>query len=176
MPGLALGGTAPSPQVVLLDQQAGLRAGGSRPAPDLVGLGFHEAHALAAAAHLRLSVSVWETSVGPWGRILDQRPSPGERVRRGARIRITVSGRPREQVPDVTGLPLGDAIERLVWLGFVPLAELRQSSSLVSAGHVVSTRPAPGALLDSGSVVALTVARAQRERTTRPVSARAGVR
>lgn len=171
IPGQAVGEASSSPPLVPPGHQAGLPGGRARPAPDLIGLGFLDAHAMTAAADLRLSVSVWETSIGPWGRVLDQRPEPTRRIRRGGRIGITVSGRPHEQVPDVRGMPLPDAIERLVWLGFVPIADLKRPSRSVSAGHVVATRPAAGALLACGSVVALTVARAPREVAKRQTSA-----
>lgn len=168
--GQRTGGASPGPALVPLDHQASLPRGGACPAPDLVGSGFYDAYALANAAGLRLSVSVWETTVGPWGRVLDQRPEPNARLRRGGRIVVIVSGRPQEQIPDVRALPLADAIERLVWLGFVPLVESRRASCSVPAGHLLATRPAAGALLACGSVVALTVASAQRERSTPMVS------
>ena len=170
IPGQGVGGTPPSPPLVALGEPPRLPGGGARPAPDLIGSGFLDAHALVSAAGLRMSVSVWEATVGPWGRVLDQRPAPKDRLRRGGRIVVTVSGRPLEQIPDVRGLPLGDSIDRLVWLGFVPLVDSRCPSRSVSAGHVVATRPAAGALLACGSVVALTVASAQREKTARTLS------
>jgi serine/threonine-protein kinase len=156
-----VGATHPGPAPVPADHRPVPSGGGACPAPDLIGLGFADAHGLASAARLRLAVSVWETSVGPWGRVLDQQPPPGERVRRGGRIVVTVSARPQEQIPDVRGLPLDEAIERLLWLGFVPLADLRRPSRLRSASHIVSTRPMAGALLACGSVVALTVDRTE---------------
>lgn len=174
--GQRIGGASPSPTLVPLDRQAGLSRGGVCPAPDLIGSGFHDVYSLANAAGLRLSVSVWETTVGPWGRVLDQRPEPNARLRRGGRIVVIVSGRPQEQVPDVRALPLADAIERLVWLGYVPLVESRRASCSVSAGHLLATRPAAGALLACGSVVALTVASAQRERSSSTVSDPGGYR
>ena len=176
IPGQRVGGTPPSPPLVPLAGRASLPGGGACPAPDLIGLGFLEAHALAAATGLRLSVSVWETTVGPWGRVLDQQPEPKGRIRRSGRIAVTVSGRPHEQVPEVGGLPLGDAIERLIWLGFVPIADVRRQSRSVSAGHVVATRPAAGALLACGSVVALTVARATRATAGHHASASSNAR
>ena len=169
--GPVVGATSPGPAAVPSDHQPVLPGGGACPAPDLIGLGFTEAHSMASATRLRLSVSVWETNVGPWGRVLDQRPPPGARVRRGGRIVVTVSARPQEQIPDVRGLPLDEAIERLIWLGFVPLADVRRPSRLRSASYIVSTRPMAGALLACGSVVALTVARTQP--ATAPSSASA---
>ena len=176
IPGQRVGGPPPSPPLVPLDHRASLPGGGACPAPDLIGLGFFDAYALVDAAGLRLSVSVWETTVGPWGRVLDQRPAPKGRLRRGSRIAVTVSGRPHEQVPDVRGLPLGDAIDRLVWLGFVPLVDSRRSSRSVSAGHVLATRPAAGTLFPCGSVVALTVESAQREKAAGTVPNTSGDR
>lgn len=136
-------------------------------APDLIGLDAIDAHAIANESGLRLSVAVWETSVGPWGRVLDQQPSPGIRVRRGGRIRLVVSGRPFLPVPDVRGLPMDAAIEQLLWLGFVPIADSRRASRSVPAGHIVSTRPAAGQLAAHGTVVALAIAKAERGTTTR---------
>ena len=128
-------------------------------APDLVGLPAVEAHAAARSAGVRLSVSVWETTVGPWGMVVDQRPEAGTRVRRGGGLRVIVSGRPHAPVPEVRGLPLEAALERLCWLGFVPLLKARRPSKSVPAGHIVSTLPCAGSLLTDGSVVALTLAR-----------------
>jgi beta-lactam-binding protein with PASTA domain len=165
IPGQGSGGTSARLSLVPLRQPASRPGGGACPAPDLIGLGFLEAYAQGSAAGLRLSVSVWVTTVGPWGRVLDQRPAPTDRLRRGGRIAVTVSGRPHEQVPDVRGLPLSEAIDRLVWVGFVPLVDSRRSSRSVSVGHVLATRPVAGTLLPCGSVVALTVASAQRAKS-----------
>jgi beta-lactam-binding protein with PASTA domain len=143
------------------------------PAPELVGLGCLEAHALAAAAHVRLTVSVWVTDTGPWGRVLDQRPSPGALLKRGARIAVIVSGRPYEEVPDVRGLPLDDAIERLTWLGLVPLADVRRPPRALPDAHIASTRPPAGSVLSSGSVVALMRAAEPRTQGLRGASGRA---
>jgi eukaryotic-like serine/threonine-protein kinase len=130
--------------------------------PDLIGLDAPEAHMLARAAGVRLSVSVWETRVGPWGMVLEQRPGPRARVRRGTRVQVVVSGRPQAHIPDVVGLDLRTALERLSWLGFVPLVAGRQRSLSVPVGHIISTRPSAGTLVAEGSVVALTVARSAR--------------
>jgi eukaryotic-like serine/threonine-protein kinase len=126
--------------------------------PDLVGLEAPDAHALARSSGVRLTVSVWETVVGPWGMVLEQLPRAGTRARRGARIRVIVSGRPQAPVPDVRGLPLDTAIEHLSWLGFIPLTTARRRSQNQPVGHILSIRPAAGTILGYGSVVALTVA------------------
>jgi beta-lactam-binding protein with PASTA domain len=131
-----------------------------------------EAHAEAKSAGVRLSVSVWETTVGPWGMVVDQLPDAGTRVRRGGRLRVIVSAPPHAPVPEVSGLPLETAIERLCWLGFVPLVKARRPSSTVPAGHVLATYPPAGTHLTDGSVVALTLARRFDRRP--PMGSRAG--
>ena len=38
--------------------------------PDVIGLDLVEAHRMARRHGLRLTVSVWETKIGPWGMVL----------------------------------------------------------------------------------------------------------
>ncbi len=159
IPGPADEGLSPGPALELPARQTDSPGRVPCLAPDLVGLPALEAHAAARMAGVRLSVSVWETTIGPWGLVVDQRPEAGTRVRRGGRIRVIVSGRPLAPVPDVRGLPLEAALELLCWLGFVPLVKGRRASRSVPAGHIVSTHPSAGTLLTDGSVVALTLAR-----------------
>jgi beta-lactam-binding protein with PASTA domain len=131
-------------------------------APELIGLDALDAHAIARDSGLRLSVSVWESSVGPWGRVLEQQPTPGSRIRRGGRVKIVVSGRPFLPLPDVTGMTMGEAIEQLCWLGFVPIAGARRASHSVPPGHIICSRPAAGELAAHGTVVALEIAKPER--------------
>jgi serine/threonine-protein kinase len=150
-----------------LERQGGPPPGGGWHVPDLIGLAATEAYPAARAANVRLTVKAWETSVGPWGLVVDQQPAAGTHVRRGSRLAVVVSCRLRAPVPDVTGLTLEAALERLVWLGLVPLVIARRPSVSVAPGHIESTRPAPGSVAACGTVVALTVARAS---TSAPVA------
>ena len=159
IPALADEGPSHGHRPALPTHQASPTDGVPCHAPDLVGLPALEAHAAARTAGVRLSVSVWETRVGPWGMVIDQRPAAGSRVRRGGRLSVIVSGQPHAPIPDVRGLPLDAAIERLCWLGFVPLVKARRTSDRVPPGHIITTRPSAGTLLADGSVVALTLAR-----------------
>ena len=144
--------------------------------PDLIGLETIGAHALARAAGVRLSVSVWQTLVGPWGLVLEQMPAAGTRVRRGTRLRVVVSGRPHHPIPDVRGLSLEAAIEQLSWIGFVPLTTARLRSHEHPVGHVIDIRPAPGTVLAYGSVVALSVASSSGKPTAGPDGPQPGSR
>lgn len=127
------------------------------PAPDVVGLGVLDAHAIVSQAGLRLAVSVWETKLGPWGLILTQQPEPGSPIRSGARIEAVVASRPHRTVPDVRGLRLDDALDSLRRDGLEPVVTARRRSSTMPPGTVVSTRPPAGALVVDGSRVALSV-------------------
>jgi serine/threonine-protein kinase len=164
IPGLVDEGSPASAPLAPTLHQATPRGCGARRAPDLVGVDALDAYAVAASAGVRLSVVVWETRVGPWGKILDQTPAPGSRVRQGSKLVVVVSGSPQVAVPDVHDLPLERAIEQLSCLGFVPLAGSRRPTSSVPPGHVISTDPATGAVAALGSVVVLAVARAPRRR------------
>lgn len=150
-----------SPLATLFDQHApareSRRAAQALPAPDVVGLGVLDAHAVVSQAGLRLSVSVWETKLGPWGLILTQQPEPGAPIRSGARVHAVVAGRPHRTVPDVRGLRLDEALDSLRRDGLEPVVTARRRSSTMAAGTVVSTRPAAGALVVDGSRVSLSV-------------------
>ena len=128
-------------------------------APDIVGLGVLEAHAAARQLGLHLSVSVWETKLGPWGLFLSQRPEPGARVRVGTRIEAVVAGRPYLAVPDVVGLAGPAAIESLRRMGLQPIITAERASRTVDAGAVVLTRPSAGSLVVHGSRVSLVISR-----------------
>lgn len=176
-PGQGDGESAASPRRDTPAEVAASARSGAHVAPDLVGLDSLDAHALAGSLDLRLSVSVWKTTVGPWGRVLDQRPASGARLRRGSTVHVVVSGRPHAPIPNVDGLPLDHAIQLLSWLGFVPLVVPRRlPSSSVPAGHVVSTRPVAGTSLAHGAVVALTIAKGEEDRAAGPVRTPSGAR
>lgn len=132
--------------------------------PDLVGLAVPEAQALVRSLGLRLSFAVWETTVGPWGMVLEQRPAAGRLVRPGRRLYVTVSARPLVRVPEVQGLPQRSAAELLSRLGFVVSASEvgpptdAASIEAVPAGSVVSCVPRAGMLVAYGRTVTIFVA------------------
>lgn len=164
-----------SPRLHSLGRRADFHRDGAHLAPDVVGLGAAETHAAAGAAGLRLSVSPWETRIGPWGLVVDQRPGAGAYLRRGSSLVVVVSCRPQVAIPDVTGLLLEAALDRLLWLGLMPLVYTRRPSATVPSGHVASTRPLPGTLAACGSVVALTVVRSTTTREADVAADQGGV-
>lgn len=129
--------------------------------PDVIGLDALDGDGLARDAGVRLSVSVWETKVGPWGMILVQHPSAGARVKPGSRVHVVVSGRAHARVPAVLGLPVEEAIELVRRAGLLPIVAVGQASGAAPIGHVVSIRPTAGTLVTDGSVVAIAVVPAE---------------
>ncbi len=133
------------------------RTPGRRVVPDVVGLDALDGDGLAREAGVCLSVSVWETKVGPWGMILVQHPSAGARVKPGSRVHVVVSGRPHARVPEVRGLPVEEAIELVRRAGLLPIVAVGRASGSQPSGHVASIRPTAGTLVTDGSVVAIAV-------------------
>ncbi len=134
--------------------------GGRVAVPDLSGLEVLEALHLARQFRLRLSISVWETKIGPWGRVLAQLPTADTSVRSGSRIAVTVAGRPHLTLPDVRGHESSEAMVMLRRSGLHPMLSGERGSRSLAPGHVIETRPRPGALVVHGSPVELVTARA----------------
>lgn len=89
------------------------------------------------------------------GVVLQQQPV-GE-ARRGSDVLLVVSAGPRQvEVEDVRGDPEADAVAALRGLGFDVDVEHRHDEE-VPEGRVVATEPAPGAIADEASTVAIVV-------------------
>lgn len=128
--------------------------------PDVVGLDLIDAHRLARRHRLRLSVSVWETKIGPWGMVLSQQPGGG-RPPSGACIDVIVAARPHLAIPDVGGLEAGQAMRALRRFGLLPTRVEGRASRTIPAGHVIATRPRAGTLVVDGERVTVTISRAR---------------
>ena len=127
--------------------------------PDLQGRAADEARRRLASEGLRLAVrdSVFSESA-PVGRIVDQAPRPGERIKRARRVFVDVSRGPRlYPVPEVVG-----GSEREAGLK-IQGGQLRQgaieyaSSGTFPAGVVIRQRPSAGDRVPRGSEVRLVV-------------------
>ncbi len=117
------------------------------PVPDVTGLTVKEAAARLKEAGLQYTLG------GAGARVVDQLPAPGALMTERSIVMLYVEGsnEPGEagiEVPDVTGLSVGEANRLLMSYGF----EMRISGS----GVAVSQRPASGALAAAGSRVAVT--------------------
>ena len=98
----------------------------------------------------------WEV---PEGRVISSDVDAGDQARRPGPIALLVSsGPPRAAVPDVSGVPVDDAIARLD--GSFETDVVEEGSETVEAGTVLRQTPAQGSSAVLGSTVTLTVARA----------------
>ncbi|WP_263171001.1 Stk1 family PASTA domain-containing Ser/Thr kinase [Streptomyces sp. SCSIO ZS0520] len=94
------------------------------------------------------------------GTVMATRPAPGERIRGNAEVGLTISLGPKNvKVPDLTGMTLGEAKERLKRVNLAPGMVTRAFDEDVAQGRVLATEPERGATRRAGSAIALTVSR-----------------
>jgi eukaryotic-like serine/threonine-protein kinase len=87
-----------------------------------------------------------------------QQPASGDQVPKGSTVHINVSrGAKPVQVPDVRGQPFANAKSALEGQGFTVLRVDIQSDQ--AKGVVVATNPPPGASVDKGSQITLSVSK-----------------
>lgn len=148
--------------VVLLIISAGgwwLADGRYTQAPSLLHQDSGDIEHLAAAhgmsvtfADARFSESVPEAAV------LAQEPGPGERIRRDGVITVTLSKGPeRYEVPDLVGVSLPLAQEKLAGLTLVTDVVERRWDDSFASGVVIGAEPEAGAIVRRGAVVGLVV-------------------
>ena len=125
--------------------------------PELVGLSDAEARDRAAGAGLEYQVrSAVAHPRAPEGAVLAQSPIPGQRVRPGAPVAVTLSRGPEiHTLPDVSGLSERQATIVLERLGFRVAS--RRLTHPFEAGRAFGTEPAAGAELAVPAEVALLV-------------------
>lgn len=122
--------------------------------PNLVGQPLPAAQRRARQLRL-LPVVVRRSSDQPAGRVLAELPAPGTLVKAGAPITLTISaGSPAAVVPDVVGLPVLAATQKLRAGGFEPRVVTVPSPK--PAGTVLRRQPAKAR---RGAVVTLSVAK-----------------
>lgn len=124
--------------------------------PDLNLLDIDLATDVLQAAGLKPGVVDTVPHSEEFGTVLSIDPAAGTAVRPGRAIDITISSGPASvKVPDLTGLPLGVARDRLTALGLrVGTLEQRFEGK---AGTVLGQSPGAGEMLTRGSAVNLTI-------------------
>jgi beta-lactam-binding protein with PASTA domain len=125
--------------------------------PDVVGLRTDEATRRLVANGFRAQVAR-APSERPRGVVIRQRPAAGTALDRGQTVTLVASqGPPTVAVPDLVGLPLAEAFQRL------EAAELRPRANRVFSprprGRVIRQQPAAGEEVERDSVVSLTASR-----------------
>jgi serine/threonine-protein kinase len=130
--------------------------------PDVVGLSRESAEQLLGNTGLEVAVNEEESDQRE-NEVLSQDPGGGSRVVKGTRVTITVStGRPKVDVPDVTGLTASAAAAQLRRAGLNPVTRERKVDNEDDDGKVVDQSPAGGEA-DRGDSVVIVVGRFEQE-------------
>ncbi|ETK34931.1 Stk1 family PASTA domain-containing Ser/Thr kinase [Microbispora sp. ATCC PTA-5024] len=130
---------------------------------DVLGKSPEEARAELEALGLKVSI-VSKASSKPQGKVFDTNPAPGEKASKGDLIRLYV---PKDtvEVPSVVGLTLADAKSTLTGAGF-KVKTVEQPSDSVPQGNVIDQAPEPGAKLQQGTTITLTVSSGPSQQPT----------
>lgn len=136
-----------------------VRLGDEVDTPNVVLLSEEEADSLLAQTGLKCQVLArrYDNQVPP-GRIMDQEPGPGMRVKRGRILRLLVSlGSLGRSVPEIRGHPVSHAQLLLGREGMAMGRVTYVTSREVPEQTVVAASPAPGAPFPAGGEVNLLV-------------------
>lgn len=128
--------------------------------PGVVGLALDDAEATLESSGLaaRVEGARHDPHV-PVGRVLDQDPDGGERLKASRRVRLWLSQGPlRVTIPDVGGQPVRDARLALSDAG-LPVARVVAMDSVEPEGTVLSQHPPPGDVDEGAARLSLLVSR-----------------
>jgi beta-lactam-binding protein with PASTA domain/predicted Ser/Thr protein kinase len=132
-------------------------SGGKVTVPSVVGQTEAVALARLRAANLDPVASSTASSTVTSGVVVSTTPASGSEVGKGSRVSILVSAGPgTAALPAVEGLTAAAAESKLRKAGFKPTTQ-EQSSAKVAQGHVVSTDPSAGIVVQVGSPVTVSV-------------------
>ncbi|MGD1875876.1 MAG: PASTA domain-containing protein [Kiloniellaceae bacterium] len=124
--------------------------------PDLVGRGEAEAQRLLLAAGLVRGKRSEEEDPDNVGRIVKQTPKAGSEVERGSGGDIVVGVESGLTMPDLTGVPLDEALAKIKDLG-LQAADPAFAPSADFEGRVIQHTPVAGTKVKSGDTVTLLV-------------------
>ena len=128
------------------------------PVPLVTGFDVSRAGVFLRGRGMRVGDISEQHSDRPVGTVVGQRPGDG-RVRLGATIRLVVSKGPRPvSVPNVAGSQLNQGIKSLKAAGF-KFEIVKEFSSDVAEGIIISTTPGGGTDAEQGSEVQVTVSK-----------------
>src|SRR5439155_10503958 len=124
--------------------------------PGVIGAQADQARTLLEQRGFQVGVER-KKSTQPVDQVIQQDPGPGDKVKKGSTVTLTVSdGPPDAVVPDVQNLPLRVALTQLRKKGFVPDINA-QPSDTVKKGLVISTEPSGETLFAQGEHVSVDV-------------------
>lgn len=127
--------------------------------PNIVGARADQARGMLDPKGLILTLEdERDDPIVPAGAIAAQTPLAGSRAKKGSEIRAIMSrGAGQPKVPEVVGLPLEQALAKVVEAKLTAGAQTQQTSPTVPKGSVISTAPPAGTLVAPGTAVALVV-------------------
>jgi eukaryotic-like serine/threonine-protein kinase len=126
--------------------------------PQVVGLTVSSARARLQKAGLEPSEREENSDTVLEGKVVSVSPSEGAKVDKGSSVTLVVSsGKPQAEVPDVTGKSFDEAQSTLQAAGFKVTRTNKESEK--DPGTVLAQDPKSGKQVDSGTTVALTVAK-----------------
>jgi beta-lactam-binding protein with PASTA domain/tRNA A-37 threonylcarbamoyl transferase component Bud32 len=127
--------------------------------PQVVGLTLSSAQGRLRKAGLEGSEREENSDTVAKGRVVSVSPTEGQKVDKGSSVTLVVSsGKPQAQVPDVVGKSFDEASADLQAAGFKVTRKDKESTDK-DPGTVLAQDPKGGARIDSGSTIALTVAK-----------------
>ncbi|MDN3358435.1 Stk1 family PASTA domain-containing Ser/Thr kinase [Actinomadura sp. DC4] len=133
--------------------------GSTERVPKLVGLSEEAARAQAEKVGLKVKrgESRYDANV-PKDKVADVQPKVGTEVKKGALLTLVFSkGKKPVNIPDVHGIPLDQAKQRLKEAGLQAGDEVQQESTTIPRGYVVRTKPAAGETQSPDDPVTLVV-------------------
>ncbi|HWC38813.1 MAG TPA: PASTA domain-containing protein, partial [Acidimicrobiales bacterium] len=129
--------------------------------PDVVGEDQATAANRLGSAGLTLgSVSNQPSATVPSGNVITTSPGPGSKVNRGSTVNLVVSSgqpQPTAQVPNVVGLPQGQAKQTLTGAGYGVSAQPQAVSDPTQNGIVLNENPPAGTAANPGTTVTIVV-------------------
>ncbi|MGC3001211.1 Stk1 family PASTA domain-containing Ser/Thr kinase [Streptomyces sp. G35A] len=136
--------------------------------PSFVGEKKDAAERLAKNGDLTLAFTSKPCEDQSKGKICDQDPAAGTKVKKGSTVNLVVStGAPKVTVPSVTGLGVDEAREKLEADKYAFDVRTESRESPEDAGTVLEQDPTTGAEVEKGTTITLIIAKAE-ERSTVP--------
>ncbi|MEV6051519.1 Stk1 family PASTA domain-containing Ser/Thr kinase [Streptomyces sp. NPDC052107] len=133
---------------------------GKVPVPTFVGQPADTARKMAENVDLKVSITRKPCDDQPKGNVCTQDPQAKTEVDKGSTVNLTVStGAPKVTVPDVRGIQFDQAQSQLTDKGFK--VEKKTQVSSQTPNVVINQDPAGGTSKQKGTVITLTVAKAE---------------
>ncbi|MET7488247.1 Stk1 family PASTA domain-containing Ser/Thr kinase [Streptomyces sp. NPDC005538] len=140
-------------------------------APNLVGQTKATATTMAGNVDLKVATTEKTCADQPKGKVCSQDPKAGVDVKKGDTINLVVStGAPKVVVPSVVGQSFDDASSTLTGDKYQFKVEKKEKVSGEDPGTVLDQNPALGAQVEKGTIITLTVAKAEEKSTVPDVS------